>query len=52
MYLTHAPCPVCAKCIVNAGINEVLYIKDYEPDMSGIDILLQCDVTVIKLDDN
>ena len=52
MYLTHAPCPVCAKCIVNAGIKEVLYIKDYEPDMSGIDILRQCNVSVIKLVDN
>jgi dCMP deaminase len=52
MYLTHAPCPVCAKCIVNAGIKEVLYMKDYEPDMSGIDILRQCNVSVIKLVDN
>jgi len=52
MYLTHAPCPVCAKCIVNAGIAEVLYIKDYEPDMSGIDILRQCNVSVTKLVDN
>ena len=52
MYLTHAPCPVCAKCIVNAGIKEVLYIKDYEPDMTGVDILRQCNVTVTKLVDN
>src|SRR5210317_1811502 len=29
MYLTHAPCPVCAKCIINAGIDEVYYISDY-----------------------
>ena len=52
MYLTHAPCPVCAKCIVNAGIKQVLYINDYEPDMSGIKILSECDVSVIKLVDN
>ena len=52
MYLTHAPCPVCAKCIGNAGIKEVLYIKDYEPDMSGVNILRQCDVSVTKLVDN
>ena len=52
MYLTHAPCPVCAKCIVNAGIKEVLYIKDYEPNMTGVDILRQCNVIVTKLVDN
>lgn len=52
MYLTHAPCPVCAKCIVNSGIEQVLYINDYKPDMSGVDILNECNVTVIKLVDN
>ena len=51
MYLTHAPCPVCAKCIVNAGIDKVLYVKDYKPDMSGVEILKQCGVSVLKLDD-
>ena len=52
MYLTHAPCPVCAKCIVNSGIEQVLYINDYEPDMSGVEILRACDISVIKLVDN
>ena len=52
MYLTHAPCPVCAKCIVNAAIEQVLYINDYEPDMSGVKILRDCDVSVVKLVDN
>ena len=52
MYLTHSPCPVCAKCIVNAGIEQVLYINDYEPDMSGVEILHDSDVSVIKLVDN
>jgi len=49
MYLTHSPCPVCAKCIVNAGIEEVLYIKDYEPDITGIDILKDSNIKVVKL---
>ena len=52
MYLTHSPCPVCAKCIVNAGIEQVLYVQDYTPDLSGIDILRSCDISVIKLVDN
>lgn len=49
MYLTHSPCPVCAKCIVNAGITEVLYINDYTPDMTGIDILKNSNIKVKKL---
>ena len=51
MYLTHSPCPVCAKCIVNSGIEQVLYINDYKPDMSGVEILRECDISVTKLDD-
>ena len=52
MYLTHAPCPVCAKCIVNSGIRQVLYTNDYEPDMSGIEILKTSGVGITKLVDN
>ena len=52
MYLTHSPCPVCAKCIVNAGIDQVVYVNDYEPDLTGIDILKSCNVSVVKLVDN
>ena len=52
MYLTHSPCPVCAECIVNAGIDEVLYINNYEPDMSGLDILSSSNIKVLKLDNN
>ena len=51
MYLTHSPCPVCAKCIVNSGIEQVLYINDYKPDMSGVEILRECDISVTKFDD-
>ena len=38
MYLTHSPCNVCAKAIVNAGISEVIYLERYEQS-DGIDIL-------------
>lgn len=48
MYLTHAPCPVCAKCIVNAGIKNVLYLHDYI-DMTGVDILRESGTTVTSL---
>lgn len=38
MYLTLAPCRACAKAIVNAGINKVIFKDEYR-DMSGIEIL-------------
>ena len=38
MYVTHAPCPVCAKCIINAGIDEVYYEKNYVT-LEGVNIL-------------
>ena len=52
MYLTHSPCPVCAKCIINAGISEVLYINDYTPDLSGLSILKEGGISITKLSDN
>lgn len=51
MYLTHTPCPVCAKCIVNAGISEVYYIEDYI-NMQGVEILTSSGVHIEKLSDN
>jgi dCMP deaminase len=51
MYLTHTPCPVCAKCIINAGIDEVYYISDYI-NMEGVEILSSSNVHIEKLDDN
>ncbi len=31
MYVTHKPCSVCARLIINAGIKRVVYLKEY-PD--------------------
>ena len=38
LYLTLSPCRMCAKAIVNSGINEVIYLEQYR-DASGLDIL-------------
>lgn len=38
IYLTHSPCPVCARAIVNAGIKKVFYAKNYR-ESKGIEIL-------------
>ncbi len=31
MYVTHKPCSVCARLMINAGIKRVVYLEDY-PD--------------------
>ena len=45
MYLTLSPCRMCAKAIVNAGIDAVVYSETYR-DESGIVILQECGVEV------
>jgi dCMP deaminase len=34
LYLTNAPCSICAKMIINAGIKEVVYCDDYPDSMA------------------
>jgi len=46
MYLTHSPCSVCAKCIINANINEVVYLELYKKDTAGINLLLESGIKV------
>jgi len=50
MYVTHSPCSVCAKCIINANIDEVVYLNLYEKDTRGIELLKESDIIVRKLD--
>lgn len=50
MYLTHSPCVVCARMIINAGIKEVYYCESYR-DTSGVQILLNSGVHVKKIED-
>ena len=38
MYVTLSPCRMCAKAIVNSGIQEVIYSEEYR-DASSLDIL-------------
>ena len=38
IYLTHSPCIVCAKLMVNAKISKVIYSNEYR-DTKGLDIL-------------
>ncbi len=45
MYMTLSPCDVCAKAIINAGIEEVIYLDEY-PESNGINILKNASVVV------
>jgi len=47
MYVTLSPCKMCAKSMINAGINEVVYYEDYR-DNEGLDILKSSGIKVRK----
>jgi len=47
MYVTLSPCKMCAKSIINANIQEVVYCKEYT-DASGIDLLREHGLKVRK----
>jgi dCMP deaminase len=44
-YVTLSPCKHCAKCMINAKIDEVVFSEDYR-DLSGVDILKSSGVKV------
>jgi dCMP deaminase len=48
IYVTHFPCRMCAKAIVNSGIGHVIYSQDYR-DMTSGDIFRDAGVSVRKL---
>jgi len=48
IYVTHQPCSLCAKILVNAGISKVFVKGDY-PDELAREILEEAEVEVIKL---
>ena len=50
MYLTWAPCDLCYKLIVNAGINELIYMKEYKPEL--MERLRNLGVKVRRYEDN
>ena len=48
MYVSLSPCRMCAKAIVNARIDEVIYEQEYR-DASGLSILHDAGIKVRKL---
>lgn len=49
MYITHSPCRMCAKLIINAGIKRVVYGEAYR-DPSGVTLLHQAGIWADSLD--
>jgi len=48
IYITHQPCFLCAKMIINAGIIQIVYDQDY-PDDRASEFLEQAGVELIVL---
>ncbi|HHU63325.1 MAG TPA: cytidine deaminase [Clostridiales bacterium] len=48
MYITHSPCVLCAKMIINAGIKRIVIKGDY-PDQLAMDMLAEAGVQVERL---
>lgn len=50
MFVTHQPCVICAKMIINSGIKKVVYKQGY-PDEFSIKIMNEANVELIKFSD-
>ena len=50
LYCTHQPCVICAKMIVNSGINRVVYKHGY-PDDFALEMLKEGGVTLERFEE-
>lgn len=50
IYVTHQPCSICCKMIINAGIKKVYYKHGY-PDEFSLRLFKEADVELIKMDE-
>jgi dCMP deaminase len=48
LFVTHAPCLICARLIINAGIMGVMYAHDYR-DVAGVDLLQSQAIALAKV---
>ena len=49
LYCTHTPCIICAKMIVNAGINEIVSYQNYG-DENATEFLMEAGIKLRKID--
>ena len=50
MYVTHQPCVICTRMIINSGVKRVVYKNGY-PDEFALQLFAQSDVELIKYSD-
>ncbi len=48
MYITHQPCSLCARMMINSGIVRIVYEQDY-PDKFSLKLLKEAGIEVVKL---
>lgn len=51
IYITHQPCSICSKMIINAGIDRIVVDEGY-PDELATNLLEEAGIKVVKLDFN
>ncbi|MEG2480694.1 MAG: deaminase, partial [Clostridia bacterium] len=50
LYCTHQPCSVCAKMIINVGIQRVVYQQGY-PDPFSLQLFAEANVKLERFDE-
>ena len=50
MYITNQPCIICAKMIINAGIERIV-VRDGYPDQFAVDMLAEAGLKIVMLED-
>lgn len=51
IYITHQPCVICAKMIINAGITRIVVREGY-PDELSVEILKEAGLKIVMLGEN
>lgn len=49
IYITHQPCSICSKMIINAGISRIV-VKEGYPDELATNLLEEAGIKVVKLE--
>ncbi|MFZ7119684.1 MAG: deoxycytidylate deaminase [Eubacteriaceae bacterium] len=48
IYITHSPCVLCAKMIINSGMKKIVYMGEY-PDELALELLKEAGITVKRV---
>lgn len=48
IYITHSPCVLCAKMIINSGIKKIVYMGEY-PDELALELLKEAGIMVKRV---